>query len=189
MNKNEILDIFKKSEALLDGHFRLTSGLHSPQYFQCAKVLQYPEYAEKLCSEIAARFDHISCVISPAIGGIVVGQEVGRLLKCRTIFSERQNNIMTLRRGFSLSPEDRVLAVEDVITTGGSIQEVIRLVHDYGSELAGVACIVDRSAGKAKFDARFFPVLEMQVVTFDPADCPLCRQGLPIVKPGSRKID
>ncbi len=188
MTKTEILDIFKKSGALLDGHFRLTSGLHSPQYFQCAQVLQYPEYTEKLCAVIAAQFKGIECVISPAIGGIVVGQEVGRLIKCRTIFAERQDNVMTLRRGFSLSPKERVLAVEDVVTTGGSIKEVIKLVQDCGAELAGVASIVDRSAGKAHFDARFFPVLEMQVVTWDPDNCPLCKQGLAVVKPGSRKV-
>ncbi|MBN1347948.1 orotate phosphoribosyltransferase [candidate division KSB1 bacterium] len=189
MEKQKILDIFMKSEALLEGHFLLTSGLHSPQYFQCAKVLQYPRYTEQLCCVIADHFkdSNIHTVISPAIGGIVVGQEVARLLGVRSIFAERENTQMSLRRGFDVKPGENVLVVEDVVTTGGSVKEVIELVKSAGSSLAGVGFIVDRSSGKAKFGSDQFSVLQMEVVVYQPDQCPLCKQGLPLVKPGSRK--
>lgn len=190
MEKQKILDVFLKSKALLEGHFLLTSGLHSPQYFQCAKVLQYPQYAEKLCKEIASHFQgaQIDVVISPAIGGIVVGQEVARLLGVRSIFAERENGSMTLRRGFELAPEESVLVVEDVVTTGGSVKEVIELVKKCGANLIGVGYIVDRSDGKVSFGADQFSVLRMEVVVYEPENCPLCKQDKPLVKPGSRKI-
>ncbi|NIA28947.1 MAG: orotate phosphoribosyltransferase [Actinobacteria bacterium] len=189
MTKDEALEIFRASGALLEGHFRLTSGLHSSQYFQCALVLQYPQYAEKLCREIANHFigQNIETVISPAIGGIVAGQEVARLLGTRAIFAERENEQMTLRRGFSLKKGERVLAVEDVVTTGGSLQEVITLAQKAGADVVGVGYIVDRSGGKTAFDVPAFPVFQMDVVAHQPDDCPLCKKGFPIVKPGSRK--
>jgi orotate phosphoribosyltransferase len=190
MVQEQALEVFKKSGALLEGHFRLTSGLHSPNYFQCAKVLQYPEYAEKFCSEIAIHFrgQGIDAVISPAIGGIVVGQEVARLLGCRAIFAERETERMILRRGFEIAAGENVLAVEDVVTTGGSVKEVIALARAAGATIQGAAFIVDRSSGRAQFDVPFFAALKMEVVTYQPDDCPLCRQGLPVVKPGSRKV-
>jgi len=190
MTKEKALAIFRQTGALLEGHFRLTSGLHSPQYFQCAKVLQYPKYAEQFSQEIANRYlsEKIDVVISPAIGGIVVGQEVARLLSCRAIFAERENNMMTLRRGFEILADERVIAVEDVVTTGGSIQEVITLAKQAGAIVVGIGFIVDRSAGKVAFDVPKFSVLQMEVVTYPPDDCPLCKQGLPVVKPGSRKV-
>jgi len=190
MNQEQALEIFKKSGALLEGHFRLTSGLHSPNYFQCARVLQYPEYAEILCSEIASHFhsQKIDAVISPAIGGIVVGQEVARLLGCRAIFAERETEQMTLRRGFAIATGENILAVEDVVTTGGSVKEVIALARAAGAAVKGAAFIVDRSSSRAQFDVPFFAVLKMEVVTYPPDDCPLCRQGVPVVKPGSRKV-
>ena len=190
MTKDEALGIFRQTGALLEGHFRLTSGLHSPQYFQCANVLQYPKHAEQLSREIANYYanEKIDAVISPAIGGIVVGQEVARLLGCRAIFAERENNLMTLRRGFELLTGERVIAVEDVVTTGGSIQEVISLAKQAGAKVVGVGFIVDRSAGKVTFEVPKFSVLQMEVVTYPPDDCPLCKQGLPVVKPGSRKV-
>jgi orotate phosphoribosyltransferase len=187
--KEEILQIFRETNALLDGHFLLTSGLHSPHYFQCAKVLQYPKYLHLLAGEIAKYFEQseIELVISPAIGGVVVGTEVGRMLGARTIFAERENGVLTLRRGFGIKKGERVLAVEDVVTTGGSVKEIIQLVEKAGATLAGVGYIVDRSKGKIMFDAKIFSVLQMDVVTYTPETCPLCKEGTQAVKPGSRK--
>jgi len=189
MTHDEAIEIFKQTNALLEGHFLLTSGLHSPNYFQCAKVLQYPGHAEKFCRIIAEHFEdqQIDCVISPAIGGIVVGQEVGRLLKKKAIFAERQDGKMTLRRGFEIKNGERVLAVEDVVTTGGSIKEVIDLVRQTGGTVVGAAFIVDRSAGKVAFDVPKFSVLPMEVITYTKELCPLCKTNIPLVKPGSRQ--
>jgi len=187
MTNEEILSLFKQSKALLDGHFQLTSGLHSPQYFQCAKVLQYPEFATKLCGEIAAAFRDkpIDVVIAPALGGIVVGQEVGRQLNVRTMFTERKDIEMQLRRGFEIADGERVLVCEDVVTTGGSVREVIDIVNRQGGILVGVGAIVDRSGGNIEFP-NFFATLTMQVVTYKPDECTLCKQGIPVDKPGSR---
>ncbi|MDZ7374201.1 MAG: orotate phosphoribosyltransferase [candidate division KSB1 bacterium] len=189
MDREEALDIFRKTGALLEGHFLLTSGLHSPQYFQCALVLQYPWYAELFCREIANRFAaaKVEAVIAPAMGGIVVSQEVGRLLGVRAMWAERETDRMALRRGFSIRPGERVLVVEDVVTTGGSVHEVIEVVRGSGGEVVGVGAIVDRSSGRASFGVPFAAAFAMDVVTYNPADCPLCRQGIPLVKPGSRK--
>ena len=189
MKKDEVVAIFKQTGALLDGHFRLTSGLHSPQYFQCALVLQDPIQAQKLCWEIASQFmtENIDVVIAPAVGGIVVAQEVARLISARAIFAERENGVMTLRRGFKIEPDDKVLVVEDVVTTGGSIKEVINLVQSVGADLKGVGFLVDRSQGKVDFPVRKFSVLEMEVITYEPENCPICKQNIPVVKPGSRE--
>ena len=156
MKKEEVLSIFKATGALLDGHFRLTSGLHSPQYFQCALVLQDPIQAQKLCWEIVIQFieQKINVVIAPAIGGIIVAQEVARLIGARSIFAERENNKMVLRRGFQIKPGERVLVVEDVVTTGGSVKEVIDLVVAANADLKGVGFLVDRSQGKVEFSVR-----------------------------------
>lgn len=187
--KEDILQIFRETDALLDGHFLLTSGLHSPHYFQCAKVLQYPKYLHLFAGEIVKQFEQreIELVISPAIGGIVVGTEVGRMLEARTIFAERENGVMSLRRGFGIKKGERVLVVEDVVTTGGSVKEIIELVEKAEAALAGVGYIVDRSNGKTTFDAKTFSILQMDVVTYTPESCPLCKEGTPAVKPGSRK--
>ncbi len=186
--KEELLDIFKQTKALLEGHFELTSGLHSPQYFQCAKVLQFPKYLHLFAGEIAKHFEYseIELVISPAVGGIVVGTEVGRLLGARTIFAERENGTMALRRDFEMKKGERVLVVEDVVTTGGSVEEVIQLVKDLGARLAGVGYIVDRSNGKVKFEAKTLSILQMDVITYAKEECPLCKTGSRAVKPGSR---
>jgi orotate phosphoribosyltransferase len=189
MNKSEILSIFKRAEALLEGHFKLTSGLHSPQYFQCAKVLQHPEYLQLLCSYIAGFYKdkNIQVVISPALGGIVVGQEVGRQLNARTIFTERQDGVMQLRRGFEIKQGENLLVCEDVVTTGGSTLEVINIALNAGGNVIGTASIVDRSNGKVKFDTPHQnSVLQLEVTTYKPEDCPLCKQNIPIIKPGSR---
>ena len=186
--KDQVLDIFRETKALLEGHFQLTSGLHSPQYFQCARVLQYPKYLHLFAGEIAKHFEYadVEVVISPAIGGIVVGTEVGRMMRVRTIFGERKDGKMDLRRGFELHPGERALIVEDVVTTGGSVFEVAELVKKGDARLAGVGYIVDRSNGRIKFDAKHFSVLQMDVVTYKPDACPLCKEGIPVVKPGSR---
>lgn len=191
MTAEQVLGLFKETGALLEGHFQLTSGLHSNQYFQCAKVLQYPEHCEALCSVIASRMrqSDIHAVIAPALGGIVVGQEVGRQLRTRTLFAERKDGVMQLRRGFDIHEGERVLVCEDVVTTGGSVNEVITIMRHLGGVPVGVACIVDRSGGTVRFSDTLEPltaVLTLKAVTYDPATCPLCAAGTPAVKPGSR---
>jgi len=192
LTEDEALFMFKESQALLEGHFRLTSGRHSNQYMQCARVLQYPAYASRLGAELARRFREaeVQVVIGPAIGGIVLAQEVARALggQVRSLFAERENGVMSLRRGFSLEPGERVLVVEDVITTGGSVQEVIELVKNLGGEVVGVGVLVDRSGGQVSFAVPKEAVLTMEIVSYPPEACPLCDQGLPVVKPGSRSI-
>jgi len=190
MDKEKILDIFLQTNALLEGHFLLTSGKHSNQYFQCAKVLQYPEYAGSLCKIIADYFKtfDIDTVIAPAIGGIVVGQEVARQLNKKSIFAERADGNLTLRRGFKITEGEKVLVCEDVVTTGGSVFEVIDIVKQHGGEVVGVGMIVDRSNGKVRFGVPQISTLQMEVVTYEPADCPLCKDGMLVVKPGSREI-
>ena len=187
MTQDEILSIFKESGALLEGHFQLTSGLHSSHYFQCAKVLQYPKKAERLCGLISNRFleSWVDVVIAPALGGIVVGQEVGRQLVVRTMFTERKDGSMQLRRGFEIKRGENVLVCEDVITTGGSVKEVIDIVHQCGGKVVGVGAIVDRSSGKSGLP-HLFATMAMEVVTYPANQCPLCEQGIPVEKPGSR---
>lgn len=188
--KEQILQIFKETDALLEGHFVLTSGLHSPHYFQCAKVLQYPKYLHLLAGDIAKHYEYseIEVVVSPAVGGIVVGTEVGRVLGVRTIFAERENGVMRLRRGFDIKKGERVLVVEDVVTTGGSVDEVCKLVTASDAKLVGIGCIVDRSNGKAKFDAKFYSVMEMDVLTYKAEEIPETLASIPITKPGSRGL-
>lgn len=190
MDKEKILELFKLTGALQRGHFRLTSGLHSPEYFQCARVLQYPQYNELLCGEIARHFHdwRVDLVIAPAIGGIMVGQEVARQMRVRGVFAERENKDMSLRRGFEVKQGDRVLVCEDVVTTGGSVQEVIDLVKGAGGTVVGVASIVDRTVKPVNFGAEFFYLLKMGVPVYQPEACPLCKENIPIVKPGSRKV-
>jgi len=192
MTRDDVLSVFKDSGALLEGHFQLTSGLHSAQYFQCAKVLQYPRYAEMLCGAIAREFrsQAPAVVIAPAIGGIVVGQEVGRQLGARTMFTERKDGIMQLRRGFEIRSGESVLVCEDVVTTGGSVREVIDIVNALDGYVIGVGYIVDRSDGAVQFSiadgGKQYALLHMNVVAYDPGACPLCGKGLPVMKPGSR---
>jgi orotate phosphoribosyltransferase len=187
--ENFVLNIFRQTGALLEGHFLLTSGRHSNVYFQCAKVLQHPEYTELLCSKISENFKHtlIDTVIAPAIGGIVVGQEVARLLKKRSIFAEREDKKLLLRRGFSLNEGEKVLVCEDVVTTGGSVFEVIDIVKSFGAEVIGVGFIVDRSNGKVNFGYPQFSAMQIEAVSFTADECELCKKGIELVKPGSRK--
>ncbi len=188
MSTPALLEIFRSSGALLEGHFKLTSGLHSNTYFQCAKVLQYPEYLTEICRNIASFFSglKVDTVISPAVGGIVVGTEVGRQLGVKTIFAERKNGEMALRRGFSVSPGDKVLVVEDVITTGGSVAEVIGVVTKAEAEIVGVGSVVDRSNGTVTLAEKQFSLLTLEVKNYEPHNCPLCDQNVPIDIPGSR---
>ncbi|WP_304130621.1 orotate phosphoribosyltransferase [Ignavibacterium album] len=191
LTDQQIFDIFIKTNALLHGHFLLTSGRHSNQYFQCAKVLQYPNYTSEVCSVLSEYFRNfdIDTVIAPAMGGIIVGYEVARQLEKRSIFTERENNIMTLRRGFTLLPDEKVLVCEDVVTTGGSVFEVIDIVRNSGAKVIGVASVVDRSNGKVNFDYPFKSALQLEAVSYSPDECPVCVEGkIPLVKPGSRKV-
>lgn len=189
MDNTNIFDIFLKTNALLNGHFLLTSGRHSNQYFQCALVLQYPQYNEIICKLIADYFKsyEIDTIISPAIGGICVGQEVARQLNKRFIFAERENNKMTLRRGFQIKPNEKILICEDVVTTGGSVFEVMDIIKENNAVTVGVGMIVDRSNSKVKFGVPQFSTLKLDVVSYQPDECPLCKENIPIIKPGSRK--
>ncbi len=190
LNEKEILEIFKKTEALLEGHFLLTSGRHSNIYFQCAKVLQYPEYNKLLSEKIADFFKlyKVDTVIAPAIGGIVVGQEVARQLNKKFIFAEREDKSLSLRRGFSLREDEKVLVCEDVVTTGGSVFEVIDIVKNAGAVVQGVGFIVDRSNGKVNFGFPQMSAMKIDAVSFAAEACELCKNNLPLVKPGSKKI-
>lgn len=188
--RDELLDLFRRSGALLDGHFRLSSGLHSNAYLQCALVLQHPDHAEALGRAIAALARPLkpSVVLSPALGGVVIGHEVGRALGVRAVFAERQDGVLTLRRGFVLGETDRVLVIEDVLTTGGSTRETIQVARAAGGHVVGAASIVDRSGGSVAFDVPFHALLALDVPTYQPEACPLCARGLPVVKPGSRPV-
>ena len=190
LSEQEILKLFKQTEALLEGHFLLTSGRHSNQYFQCAKVLQYTDFNTQICEKIAAHFKNleIDTVIAPALGGIIVGQEVARQLNKRFIFAEREDKKLSLRRGFTLDENEKVLVCEDVVTTGGSVFEVIDIVKNSKAKVAGVGFVVDRSNGKVDFNYPQFSTLKMEVVSYLPDECPLCREDIELIKPGSRKI-
>lgn len=188
MTQKEILEIFKQTRAILQGHFLLSSGLHSPQYLQCALILQHPKIAERLCSEIASKFRNKkpNVVIAPAIGGIIVSYEVARVLGAKSLFTERVNGKMSLRRGFTLNKTDKVLVCEDVITTGLSTKEVINVVKAHGANLIGVGSIVYRAKEKIDFGAECKSLIKIDIPAFKPEECSLCKKGLPLVKHGSR---
>tara|TARA_B100001250_G_scaffold91165_1_gene75816 strand:+ start:1415 stop:1990 length:576 start_codon:yes stop_codon:yes gene_type:complete len=186
--KNHILNIFKDTGALLEGHFILTSGKHSSRYFQCAKALQYPEYLTAFSIMIADEFEDQKpdVVISPAIGGIVLGTEVGTQLGCRTIFSERKNGAMVIRRGFNLERDEKVLIVEDVITTGGSVKEVMNLVEKANARILGIGVLVDRSNGDAKLHNNQYSIIKLKAESYHEDEIPDDLNAIPIQKPGSR---
>jgi orotate phosphoribosyltransferase len=189
MEQSEALALYRRTGAYLEGHFRLSSGLHSPGYMQSALVLQHPEDAAALGQGIAVHVTHVrpTVVLSPALGGLIIGHEVARALGVRAIFAERAGGTeLTLRRGFSLSHSDRVLVVEDVFTTGKSTKETIEVARDAGAEVVGAAAIVDRSGGTINFGVPFHALVSLAVPAYEPDKCPLCAQGIPIVKPGSR---
>ncbi|MDR1472354.1 MAG: orotate phosphoribosyltransferase [Synergistaceae bacterium] len=188
------LEILKRLGVLRTGHFRLTSGRHSDRYMQCAKLFEHPDESAELCGRLAdafaeklgARGRRVDAVAGPALGGIIMAYETARALGARGIFAERENGAMTLRRGFKVEPGERVLVVEDVVTTGGSVKEVIGLLQDMGADVAGVGTMVDRSGGAVDFGVEFIPLLAVDIASWDERDCELCRGGVPIVKPGSR---
>jgi orotate phosphoribosyltransferase len=188
MTENEILDIFRTHSAVLEGHFILSSGLHSDRYVQCALVLQHPRAAEQLGSLLAEKLRHLcpTVVAAPALGGILVAHEVARALGARALFTERQEGAMTLRRGFSLAPGEPTLVVEDVITTGLSTRETIQCVEQAGGKVVGTGALIDRSGGAADLGLPKAALVTLQIQNYNPADCPLCKAGIPAVKPGSR---
>ncbi|WP_235918923.1 orotate phosphoribosyltransferase [Heliomicrobium undosum] len=190
MSHEQVLQIFRESEALLEGHFRLTSGRHSNRYVQCAQVLQHPQHTERLSAHLAALLRKTvgvpDVVIGPAMGGILVAYEVGRALGVRSIFTERENGTMTLRRNFVVRPGETVVVCEDVVTTGGSVREVIDVATAAGGRVLAVASLVDRSNGQVDFGVPFCAALSMEVVSWPPEACPLCKEGTPAIKPGSR---
>jgi orotate phosphoribosyltransferase len=188
MTENQLLDIFRKYHALLEGHFVLSSGLHSDRYVQCALVLQHPRVAEQLCSQLADQLRHLgpSVVAAPALGGVLVAHEVARALGVRSIFTERQEGAMTLRRGFSLEPNEKVLVVEDVITTGLSTRETIQCIEQSGGKVVGAGSLIDRSGGTADVWLVKASLINLKIQNYNPAECPLCQAGIPAVKPGSR---
>lgn len=200
LSREELLRIFESAGAIRHGHFELSSGLHSGMYVQCALVLQYPRYAEKLGQALAALFSDavIGAVVSPALGGVVIGQEVARALPepkgssgsgVPAIFVERDaSGTLTLRRGFSLQPDQHVLVVEDVWTTGGSTQETIQVVEEAGGRVVAAGALIDRSGGKIEFPVESQALLDLPIASYEPEDCPLCREGAAAVKPGSRFV-
>lgn len=191
MEQNDALELYRRTGAYLEGHFRLSSGLHSAGYMQSALVLQCPSDAASLGQGIAVQAKHLrpTVVLSPALGGLIIGHEVARALGARAIFAERAGGTaLTLRRGFTLSGNDRVLVIEDVFTTGKSTRETIDVARDAGAAVVGAAAIVDRSGGKIDFGVPTFALVRLEVPTYDPDHCPLCAQGVPVVKPGSRPI-
>jgi orotate phosphoribosyltransferase len=191
VDSSQVLKILEQSGALLNGHFELRSGLHSDRYFQCANVLRYPRYAESLCRALAEKVRAglggaaaVDAVIAPALGGILVGYEVARALDVTSIFVEKQDGLLVLRR-FAIQPGKRLLVAEDVVTRGGRVQETIDIVERAGGQVAGVAMLVDRSGGKAPFRYPTFSLLELEPVTWEPQKCPLCARGSAAVHPGS----
>ena len=200
LKREELLKLLESAGAIRNGHFELSSGLHSGMYVQCALVLQYPRFAEKLGQALAALFSdaHIDVVVSPAIGGLIIGQEVARALPeprqskgggVPALFVERDaSGMMTLRRGFSLHPDQHVLVVEDVWTTGGSTQETIRVVEEAGARVVAAGALIDRSVGTIDFEVESQSLIQLPIANYREEDCPLCREGSVAVKPGSRYV-
>ena len=187
MTQEEVKDIFRRTGAMLEGHFLLTSGRHSEYYIEKFNVLQHPQETQKLCEAMAEKYKdaQIETVVGPVTGGILLAHETGKALGTRAIFTERENGLMTFRRGFKLKPGEKVLIVEDVVTTGGSIKEVIAAVHDAGGDVAGVSMLVDRSGGNLDFGGiPYSALLTLSVASFSPKDCPLCQKGIPLTKRG-----
>ena len=191
LTQDQMLEIFRKTGGILKGHFILTSGRHSDTYMQCAKLFVDPKSSEMLCKSLAEKLGDmkIDMVVSPAVGGILMGYEMARQLGVNNIFAERENGAMTLRRGFELKEGMNVLVVEDVVTTGGSVKEVVKLCQDHGANVQAVASVVDRSNGKVDFGVKYVNLISMDVVSYEAEDCPMCKEGkIPAVKPGSRGL-
>lgn len=190
MDEAQVLAAFRETKGLLEGHFELRSGLHSDRFFQCALLLQWPAVTARLCGALAARLRAAGLgeglsVIAPAMGGLFVGHELARALNARSIFAEKQDHRLVLRRGFRIAPGERFVVAEDVITRGGRVGETIEIVRAHGGVVAAVAVLVDRSGGAARFEAPLFSLLCLAPVVWPPAECPLCRRGIPLEHPGS----
>ena len=187
MEKTEVLELLEKAEGVLHGHFCLTSGLHSDIYFQCAKLYQYPRITEMLGIELAAALADVEfdTIVAPAIGAVIIGYETAKQADKRNLFVERKDGTMQLRRGYTLKKGEKVVIIEDVITTARTIKETIEAIKDFGVEIAAVGCIVDRTKGQTPYNIK--SLLQIDPVTYNPDECPLCKQGIPIVKPGSRE--
>lgn len=192
ISNERVIEILKEAGVLLEGHFRLTSGRHSNKYLQCAKIFRNTKYSEELCAALAEQFanEGVDVVIGPAMGAVQMAYEVSRHLKCENFFAEREaDGKMALRRGFEVKPGMKVLLVEDVVTTGGSVKEVLELVKAAGADVVGIGSIVDRTGGKIDFGVPFKAVISVEVESWEPENCPLCKEGkLELVKPGSRKV-
>lgn len=190
MTDNEIMNVFEQCGALMEGHFLLSSGLHSNRYVQCARVFEHPRAAERLCGELTQKISNVpvDIVLGPAVGAITMAYEMSRQTGVPNVFAEREGGELRLRRGFSIPEGARVLLVEDVVTTGGSVKELFPIVKAAGATVTGVACLVDRSGGTAEFDVPFSSVLQVDVETFEPENCPLCEAGQPLEEPGSRRL-
>jgi orotate phosphoribosyltransferase len=190
VSEKKILELFAETGVLLEGHFLLTSGMHSERYLQCARVFQYPLHAATLCSALAYGFleEKIDVCVGPALGGVIIAYETARALGVRGLFTERdKDGAMALRRGFQIRPGERVLVLEDVVTTGESVREVISLVKELGGIVIGVGSLVDRGSSRVDFGVPYKALLSLDIKTFNAEDCPMCRKGLPVEKPGSRK--
>ncbi|WP_415238901.1 orotate phosphoribosyltransferase [Seleniivibrio woodruffii] len=190
MNADQVLELYKKHNALLEGHFLLSSGLHSDKFLQSELIMQHPDKVDAVIAELVVKLKDVEfdTIVSPAIGGIRFGYELARQMKKRTLFTERVEGQMTLRRGFSLAKGEKVLLAEDVITTGKSTKECINACIAAGADVIGVTCLIDRSGGKAEFDQPFIPLVQLDVKTYDPSVCPMCKEGTPAYKPGSRNL-
>ncbi|MBQ8634904.1 orotate phosphoribosyltransferase [bacterium] len=187
-NSVDVKELLLKAEGLLSGHFCLTSGLHSDTYFQCAKLYQYPDIVEALAKELAKKLENVEfdTIVAPAIGAVIFGYETAKQAKKRNLFVERKDGVMALRRGYSLSKNEKVVIIEDVITTARTIFETMDAIKEFGCEVVGVGCIVDRTQGKMEDKFKIHSLLQSSPVTYEPSDCPLCKQGIELVKPGSR---
>ncbi|MGI6705362.1 MAG: orotate phosphoribosyltransferase [Clostridia bacterium] len=190
LSEKRIKEIFQETGVMQEGHFLLTSGRHSGSYLQCARLFQYPDLSELLCIELANKFgkDKVDIVIGPAVGGIIISYEMGRILGARAMFAERESGIMTLRRGFTIPENSNVLIVEDVITTGSSVKEVMELVHDMGARLAGVGVMIDRTGGNVDLGVKMESVITLELPSYSPEECPFCKKNQPLEKPGSRNL-
>ena len=188
MNNIDVKELLIKADGLLSGHFCLTSGLHSDTYFQCAKLYQYPDIVEQLATVLADKLKNVEfdTIVAPAIGAVIFGYEVAKQTKKRNLFVERKDNEMQLRRGYTLKKGERVVIIEDVITTARTIFETMEAIKEFECEIVGVGCIVDRTQGKMEDKFKIYSLLQSSPVTYNPADCPLCKQGIELVKPGSR---
>lgn len=187
-NEWTLAEAIKRTGVLKEGHFLLSSGRHSSQYMQCAQLLQYPHEAEQTGKALADLFrdEQMDVVVGPALGGVIIAHEVARALGVRCLFAERKEGVMELRRGFSIQPGERALIIEDVVTTGGSVQEVVTLLERMGANIVGIGSIVDRSGGNTPFQYPYRALTKIEIVSYSPEECPLCKEGIPVVKPGSR---